>query len=80
MMAFYCMYWIVWISVVVRHLITCYMNIKFSRSLQLTNRLFTMTFNAGMREVRDGFQQELNELAEKKQLAKLTQFNKEYAD
>ena len=61
MMAFYCMYWTVWISTIVRHLITCYMNIKFSRSLQLTNRLFTMTFNAEMCEVRDGFEQELND-------------------
>ena len=65
-MAFYFMYWLVWVSDVMRCIITGYMNIKFSRSLQLTNRLFTMTFNAEMREVRDGFQQELNDLEEER--------------
>ena len=66
LMAFDSMYCLVWLSDVVRCLITGYMNIKFSRSLQLTNRLFTMTFNAEMPEVRDGFQQEQKKLEDDK--------------
>ena len=43
--AFDFFYWLVWVSLLTRTSITSYMNVKFSKTLQVANRQFLMVFN-----------------------------------
>ena len=44
-LSFYVLYDFSWVACSVRTLLTVYLNVKFSRDLNLTNRVFQMVFN-----------------------------------
>ena len=45
LLAFDFFYWMLWMTFLIRTVITSYMNVKFSRSLNQTNQQFLLVFN-----------------------------------
>ena len=74
--AFDFFYWMAWVCLLTRTCLTSYMNIKFSQSLEQTNRQFFMIFNADLRTV----QKKLQEGEEIRRAERLDKFYQDYAN
>ena len=73
-------YWFLWASIFSRTIMTGYMNVKFSRSLEETNRRFVMVFNEDMLAVQQRVLDSASERDEKRKAQRRQQFYKDYAD
>ena len=78
--AFDVSYWFLWIAFIVRTAITSYMNVKFSRELEQTNRQFQYVFNESAQNVKSVYEQSQEEQVARARAQRFSKFCREYAD
>ena len=83
LLAFDFFYWMLWMTFLIRTIITSYMNVKFSRSLNQTNQQFLLVFfNHSNETVQKHIlkEQASADLIDKNREARRQKFYKQYAD